>query len=353
MNNKLKYYRTFLILNREDSSLNEGKDSLGYLKIEVIEEKAKVNCQVSNLNEDNRGYKLYIMKVEDESIIPYCLGEVCVCGNSGQLSRIVDANNVGGTGVSIDKFNVAAVIINSLHEKTNNIACLAAAYKNQKIQWKNKFKTYISSQGDNKEEKPREKEEKLKCDKTNSENRKDTVTEIQKTINLQTENNDINYENDRIDLDHNNQYKKNDKTIDNVDNKVSLDKVLKGFDSYFERVSPFNIERKDYKWWRVISPVHLNNIFYQLNIKIPVLFNPMVMMAHFKYRHIITGIYEREKDNVFYLVCGIPSLYKIDEKPFGNMCRWAQIEGKNPRYGSFGYWLIYINPKNGNILNDD
>ena len=77
------------------------------------------------------------------------------------------------------------------------------------------------------------------------------------------------------------------------------------------------------------------------------------MMAHFKYRHMIVGLYEDQKKNLQYVVCGIPGLYWVDEKPFGEMCRWAQVEGDKPRYGAFGYWLIYINPTTGRILSNN
>jgi len=128
------------------------------------------------------------------------------------------------------------------------------------------------------------------------------------------------------------------------------EELTKQFDLTFERYTPFLAKRTDYTWWKVKSPVHLNNILYSFGIKIPVLFNPLVLMAHYKYNHLIVGIYRddiRQKD---YIVCGIPAIYWVDEKPFGNACRWAQVEGNAPVYGAFGYWIVYINPKTGKIL---
>jgi len=29
----------------------------------------------------------------------------------------------------------------------------------------------------------------------------------------------------------------------------------------------------------------------------------------------------------------------------------AQVDGNVPKYGAFGYWLVYINPNTGEILN--
>lgn len=122
------------------------------------------------------------------------------------------------------------------------------------------------------------------------------------------------------------------------------------FNKYFEPYDPFKIRRQDYRWWKVGSPVQLNNILYQNNIKTPLLFNPQLMMAHFKYRHILIGIYSNRRQRKEYVVCGVPSIYNVDDKPFGEYCRWAQLESSKPRHGAFGYWLVYIDLKTGNFL---
>lgn len=121
-------------------------------------------------------------------------------------------------------------------------------------------------------------------------------------------------------------------------------------DRYFESCNPFNSRKGNYKWWRVISPVYLNNILYQCNIKTPLLFDTAVIMAHFKYRHLIIGIYSDKARKKEYIVFGVPGVFDIDEKPFDDVCRWVQLEGYRPRYGAFGYWLIYLDVRNGKLL---
>lgn len=130
-----------------------------------------------------------------------------------------------------------------------------------------------------------------------------------------------------------------------------IERLRAALDKFFERYEPFRSRRKDYLWWKVNSPVNLNNVLYQCNIKTPLLFNPALMMAHFKYRHLITGIYTDREKGVDYIVCGVPGVHNIDNKPFGELCRWAQLEGTRPRYGAFGYWLVYIDPQTGKFLN--
>lgn len=132
--------------------------------------------------------------------------------------------------------------------------------------------------------------------------------------------------------------------------KGDMNRLRDELDTYFERHCPFENRRKDYTWWKVNSPIYLNNILHQFDIKVSILFNPKVLMAHFKYRHLIAGIYKDKRTEKEYVVCGVPGAYRIDEKPFGNICRWVQVEGTQLRYGAFGYWLVYIDPISGKVL---
>ena len=129
----------------------------------------------------------------------------------------------------------------------------------------------------------------------------------------------------------------------------NIDGLICDLDMNFEVCDPFRSGRSDYKWWRVTNPVNLNNILYQNNIRSPLMFNPAVMLAHYRYKHLIIGIFSH-KNGKRYVVCGVPGRHMEDIKPFGEMNRWVQVQGTRPRYGAFGYWLVYIDPDNGRIL---
>lgn len=120
-------------------------------------------------------------------------------------------------------------------------------------------------------------------------------------------------------------------------------------DNNFEKSDPFRSKRSDYIWWKVTNPVNLNNILYQNNIRPPLMFNPVVMMAHYKYRHLIIGIFTH-MNGKRYVVCGVPGMHMVDRKPFGELSTWVHTQRSKPRYGSLGYWLVYINPSDGKIL---
>ncbi|HOJ79789.1 MAG TPA: hypothetical protein PK767_05505 [Clostridiales bacterium] len=130
---------------------------------------------------------------------------------------------------------------------------------------------------------------------------------------------------------------------------ADIDSLEYDLDLNFEVCDPFRSRRSDYKWWKVTNPVNLNNILYQNNIRSPLMFNPAVMLAHYRYKHLIIGIF-RHKNGRKYVVCGVPGKYAEDMKPFGEMNTWVQAQGTRPRYGAFGYWLVYIDPSDGKVL---
>ncbi len=130
-----------------------------------------------------------------------------------------------------------------------------------------------------------------------------------------------------------------------LDMKVVRDSLNR----YFTPCEPFRTRRRDYAWWKADSPVMLNNILHHCGVKAALLFNPELMLAHFKYRHLIVGVYKDFRRGKEYIVVGIPAIYEIDERPFGSLCRFAQVNAGSPAYGSFGYWLLYLDGKTGEI----
>ncbi|MHB8062303.1 MAG: hypothetical protein ACYDG2_06675 [Ruminiclostridium sp.] len=142
-----------------------------------------------------------------------------------------------------------------------------------------------------------------------------------------------------------------DIAADKISNELNMPSLKEELDKSFEGYNPFKMRSKNFKWWKINSPGYLNNILFRYNIKTYLLFNPKVMLAHYKYRYIIFGIRNDRHSGKEYFVCGVPGVYSIDENPFGNMGSWAQIEGYKPKYGAFGYWIVLIEPRTGKLLN--
>ncbi|MDP4183174.1 MAG: hypothetical protein Q8942_19055 [Bacillota bacterium] len=131
---------------------------------------------------------------------------------------------------------------------------------------------------------------------------------------------------------------------------VDINKLKELLNKNLEIANPFKNGCRIYKWWKVGNPAVLTNIFYQCNIKNPLIFNPKVLMAYYKFRRLITGICHDISRDREYIVLGVPGNYGIDARPFGAFCRWAQEEGVDPKHGAFGYWLIYLDSGSGKII---
>ncbi len=451
MDSKLKYQRSFLIFDEEDNGYGTEQKPSGHVKIEIREGKGKLFCQVSNLSEDNGKiqYRLFLIKSDDYQVVPVPVGNIELKKNRGDLEWVFDPYDISKTKLAFDKFNVIAILANYTDRKNNYSICPLVAYKDGKVEWRQKLNNILQEEKskeeplkqlkkvddipinviDKEHEIANKKQESTKADnpieKQQSEAKNKEITaEInnlldeqkpdeeknkaelnsEKPLELLEENktsgeskpleekpaeenpvageplkekqtkektikvNDKSYSSydgsklfnmcaedgkDNINLNTNciNCIFLNNKNSDKPEVKeFGYEELTKQFDLTFEKYVPFSVKRTDYNWWKVTSPIHLNNILYKFGIKVPVLFNPLVLMAHYKYNHLIVGVYQddiRQKD---YIVCGIPGVYWVDEKPFGNACRWAQVEGNTPAYGAFGYWIVYINPKTGKIL---
>ena len=72
----------------------------------------------------------------------------------------------------------------------------------------------------------------------------------------------------------------------------------------------------------------------------------------YKYQHYIFGIVENQPDEATYYIYGIPGRYILSEQPYEGMTGfvyWHPLENKIPQRGDYGYWLLYVDAKTGNI----
>jgi hypothetical protein len=304
--NSLKLKRYFFVLEKEDECYE--REPSGHIKIEIRREKAKLTACVKNLESPEPYiHKLYLIKCGVHTDVA-CAGSIHTKDGTGILGTEIDTANVGNTGVPVDSFDTFVVIAENTDNSKNTFLCPLAAYKKGRTEWRSALKKYLQPEHFEESKQTEHKEE--KSDKSSTQ-----------------------------------------AVIGHEPQTVSSQSLSEIFDDCFTRCNPFNTTRRDYRWWKLYSPVQLNNILYQCNIKTALLFNPTVMRAHFKYGHLITGIYTDARRDCEYLVCGIPETSGENSKPFGEFCRWVQTEKTGPKPGTFGYWLVYMNINDGKLLN--
>lgn len=456
MNTRSGFQRSFFIFVNEDTGFESGQKPSGHVKIEVREGKGKLHAVAHNLRagNDKFEYDLYLLHSGIDTIVPVRAGWMESVLGRFELKWNFDPGNVGGSGYSIEAFDIIAVLAMYSGRQKGYFTCPLAAYRNNRVQWRSKLAEVLlkmerqSSEDTKRTENCKSTINSAKTAGKTNENVADAIESI-KTVGRSNENvagaienieitgrtnentadivkniktagrtnentTDIaesikttgrtnenaadiaesiktarranentanavertkaieraNKENiigaadntgdtDNI-IDGVHQAKHEDTNFDEneLKNTQSVQEKLQGdltmlkaaLDSNFEKSDPFRSKRSDYIWWNVSNPVNLNNILYQYKIPSPLMFNPAVMMAHYKYRHLIIGIFTHS-DGREYVVCGVPGMYMVDRKPFGELCTWVQAGSGKAGYGTFGYWLVYINPEDGKILN--
>lgn len=354
LDDKYKFQKLFLIFANEDAGYDNGQVPSGYVKIEVRDGKAKLYSVVQNLKElpNQYSYRLYLINPMAQLLKPVYAGSYIMRQNNGELKWEFDAKNVIGSGKELDEYKVAAVCVEQVNSSSNNIICPLVAYRGKKVDWKRvtreettklskNDKKEISQDVDGNQPQINFNKELFQLDK--QEHKLDSKKPYAKLVDENTS--------DTFKAPENMPDKNINYDYTTVSNKSGdIDKLKASFDQCFERSEPFRSRRKEYVWWKASSPVYLNNMLYQCNIKTPLMFNPLVMMAHFKYRHLIAGIYTDKSRKQEYFVCGIPGAYNVDERPFGEMCKWVQTDTGRLQYGTFGYWLVFIEPKSGKFV---
>ncbi|MCX7745282.1 MAG: hypothetical protein N2645_00100 [Clostridia bacterium] len=492
-----KFQRSFLIFSQEDRGFGNVKEPSGYIKIEVKDNKGRISVSVQNLKEGpDLVYKVYIIKSSEKSFVPVCIGTLAIEKNRGDFNYDFDPSNVKMSGLPVQDFNIAAVLLEVKGKENREIICPLAAYKDRKVSWREQVKevllrkeqevkakeikkvnevsnqtagkpqskvpdagtikekspeelqeqTPIKADSDNAElinkEVPATKEEVAKNENTppaageiaskeekgekeeplpnlgdeqvgmetgmqdqQTESQEIGTKEIENTENIENENPDTkeqeskNQENEIVKISSENDFNKfetylnyqtqsmNENMVNTFENTVQncnfqcnngeLPDSLNGcskceqyytksqssgmerdgstlkdhFNSNFEQCKPFRSNRRDYSWWRVKNLIYLNTILYKFNIRIPILYNPGILMAHFKYKHLLIGVYKDLAKRKEYVVFGIPAVFNVDEKPLGGIGRWVQMDGGTPKFGDFGYWLLYVETKTGKLLN--
>lgn len=156
-----KYNRYFLIFNEEDKGfeLAHDKQPTGYTKIETRSSKCKVTVYAQNLKTDKGPYNCYLVNSSKSPAIVAKLGELSLDENGkGEVIWEYDSKNISGTGLSSDKFNVAAVV----REGSRLQVPLAGYSGKDKVQWRDKITSRSFVQVEEKEEEVKEETECIK-----------------------------------------------------------------------------------------------------------------------------------------------------------------------------------------------
>ena len=129
-----EYKRYFIILQEDDKGyeMSPGKIPTGYVKIEVKNNKVRLNAFIQNIKlEDRVEYRLILVSSAKKAAVD--VGKIMIDGSGrGELSYELEPENVLKSGLSIRDFNIAAVTCGAF-------VPLSGYTGREKSEWKGKY----------------------------------------------------------------------------------------------------------------------------------------------------------------------------------------------------------------------
>ncbi len=130
---------------------------------------------------------------------------------------------------------------------------------------------------------------------------------------------------------------------------------------YYPKVEPFEKNIEGCNWWK-ISCNHqtLYRQFmpfygYMNHMRGYPYANYMASCSDliYKYQHYIFGIQKDEQGEIVHYLYGVPGRFLLSEQPDQGMTGfvyWHPMEDKTAERGDYGYWILHIDSKTGNVV---
>jgi hypothetical protein len=109
------------------------------------------------------------------------------------------------------------------------------------------------------------------------------------------------------------------------------------------------------KWYKVhVDSINDMNDIYDYN-KYNLVYYPMIGYYQYikKYKHYILGYKYDSKDNIKYIIYGIPGTKRIADQPFGGssgFVSWVPANKGQEDENDMGYWLMFYDFRTSEIV---
>lgn len=144
-----RYDKSFIMLRQESTGFSCGeKPASGTSAIEIKNNKGKLTTYVQGLGKigNYSHYDVYFITSNPKRTKGLNVGDIDVDDiGHGSLKWEFDPDNVGGTGLPVEEFNIVAVMMKN-GKTQNNIVVPIAGYRDSKINWKNDFTDFADKE---------------------------------------------------------------------------------------------------------------------------------------------------------------------------------------------------------------
>lgn len=369
-----KYNRYFIIFQEEDKGFGIAidKQPTGYTKIETRNGKCKITAYVQNLIKGKGPYICCMIDPSKNPAVIARLGEISVDETGrGETWWEYNEDDIAGTNSSIDKFIVAAVIV----EGEKILSPLAGYASKEKIEWRDK----IVAKEDKKEAEIKEEIKEEVREEISDEARKfkEYEEKIRLDIKIQDFDNENKNENIEDDKKRDEEEKKDEKedrveenNIENIDSDYDIYDYAKGdfvrdkkthakvfhrILDEFEEKEELCSEIKGCRWWKIPFKENYNipqdnNYPYYCTIYHPLMAYPYINYIKYikKKGHYYFGLKYDNKGEVKAIMYGIEGSFNSQDQPYMGMTgftKWFKIKDKDS-----GIWVMFYNPYTGCIM---
>ncbi len=143
-NTKRRYDRFFIMFRQELSGYSiDGREPNGYCKIEVRDGKGRISTYIQGLKPliDGTMYRVYLISAQNNKSLGIPIGWLDINNRGrGECRWEFNPDNLEGTGLAIEDFNVGAIIIKG--DKINELIAPIVGYKDREVLWKKGFKDF-------------------------------------------------------------------------------------------------------------------------------------------------------------------------------------------------------------------
>ena len=335
------YFRKYIILEQLDSGFGTQRTPDGFARLEGGREGIALSIQVRFLKDGVQPYTVILIYDKENETGVFRVGSLQTISRIGSFRRFLDLNTV--KSLDIRPENIKFILIASEYKDKVLIpligCCKKTAGWDEAVRRRLLHRENAAGTGNEKKEREEEREKEREKERGKEWAEKREKEEKEKTGNIPAAN---------IPAAKSEQ-KDREEFSGKPGGRVDDEKLEKKLRESFEPMEPFSNPRHDYSWYRVNDIAKLSNILFSCNLTIPLFANPKILVGLFKYRHLLSGFYRSDINNMKYFVLGVPAKDDKDSKPFENICRWVPVQSSE--FGDMtGYWLVYINLKNGEFV---
>ncbi|QCX33458.1 hypothetical protein FDN13_06880 [Caloramator sp. E03] len=329
-----KYNRYFIIFQEEDKGFGIAidKQPTGYTKIETRNGKCKITVYVQNLIKGKGPYICCMIDSSKNPAVVARLGEISVDETGrGETWWEYDEEDIAGTKSSIEKFIVAAVIV----EGEKILSPLAGYASKEKIEWRDKL--IVKEDKKETEEKEEIKEEVREEISDEARKFKEYEEKIRLDIEIQDSNKDYEDKNKEEKNDTKEEDRDEENDIKNVEsdydiydyakgdfvrNKKTHAKVFNRILDEFEEKEDLCQEIKGCRWWKIPFKENYNipqddNYPYYCTIYHPLMAYPYINYIKYikKKGYYYFGLKYDDKGEVKAIIYGIEGALTLKISP--------------------------------------